>query len=108
MTEQDIKDLEHDLDVAIQDNIRWQLICQYMRNVVKAYVDVYEDIGRQIKQLGDDEEPSEELEGNMELCFDVIQPLLTLYEDTKPENIDETLAGHSLSAINRITNPTLN
>lgn len=83
-------------------------LIEYMRNVVKAYVDTYQRIGEELKNLGDGDEPSEEMEDDMELCFDQIQPLLTLYEDTKPENIDETLAGHSASALHKLAKTTLN
>lgn len=81
---------------------------QYMRGVVKAYVDTYQAIGTQLKELGEDEEPSQGMEDDIEMCFNQIQPLLTLWEDTLPENIDATLAGHSSSAINKVGNTSLN
>jgi t-SNARE complex subunit (syntaxin) len=93
----------------LQEEVKKQAeVIQYMRTVVKAYTDTYQAIGDQLKALDEDEEPSQEMEDNIEMCFNQIQPLLTLWEDTLPENIDETLAGHSASAINKIGNTSLN
>jgi hypothetical protein len=85
-------------------------LIEYMRNVVKAYTDTYQSIGAHLKEMDDagDDEPAPEMDDEIMLCFDQIQPILTLYEDTKPENIDKTLAGHSASLMQKIGNRTLN
>lgn len=98
-----------DLEEKLFESLNKQYaIIQYMRNTVKAYVDTYQNIGNQLKALEDDEEPSQGMEDDIEMCFNQIQPLLTLWEDTLPENIEATLAGHGLSAINKVGNTSLN
>jgi hypothetical protein len=87
---------------------REQDIIDYMREVVSAYVTVYQNIGNKLKDMGDDGEPDSDLEIDIEQCFDTIQPLLTLYEDTKPENIDRTLAQYKLLKSRYFGNNTLN
>jgi hypothetical protein len=83
-------------------------VIAYMRDVVKAYVDIYERIGNKLKELDDDEEPDSDMEVDIEQCFDTIQPLLSLYEDTRPENIEKTLAQYKLLKTKHVSNITLN
>ena len=83
-------------------------IIEYVRNVVRDYVTVYQNIGNKLKDMGDDGEPDADMETDIEQCFDAIQPLLTLYEDTKPENIEKTLAQYKLLKSRYFGNNTLN
>jgi hypothetical protein len=103
MTDQVISALDL-LDIITKKN---QTI-EYMRNIVKAYTDTYTGIGTFLKEMEEDDDVPQEIEDDIVLCFDRLQALLTLYEDTKPENIDKTLAGYSSSQINKIGNNTLN
>ncbi len=97
---------------ALKETIdKQQKIIVYMRNTVKAYIDVYLNIGQRL-EAADDDADEEEIMAQMDdlvmQCHDLLQPVLTLWEDTKPENIDETLAGHGTSQIKRIFSSTIN
>ena len=83
-------------------------VIEYIRGVVRDYVTVYQHIGDKLKVMGDDGEPDVDMEADIEQCFDTIQPLLTLYEDTKPENIEKTLAQYKLLKSRYFGNNTLN
>jgi hypothetical protein len=89
-----------------------QKLIEYMRSTVKSYIDIYMCIGQKLEEAdNNDVEESEvmaELDDVVMQCHDLLQPVITLWEDTKPENIDETLAGHSISQMQRVTSFTLN
>lgn len=99
----------------------------YMRETVKQYVLVYNLIAPIVKRLEemqegeewtDEDEPEfqEYMDLNAELnvltlsMHNTLQPILTMYEDTLPENIQNTLEGRSPSKMNMIavSDDTLN
>lgn len=85
-----------------------QKVIDYMRQTVAAYVNVYHRIGVVLNALEEDEETPIEMENEIMQLHDLLQPILTLYEDTKPENIPALLAGHGLSQIKRAASNTIN
>lgn len=82
-------------------------IIAYMRSVVKQYVDAYEAIERKITQ-GSVLREEPDMDQEVFDCHNALQPVLTLWGDTKPENIDSTLAGFAAGAIHIIPTKLVN
>jgi len=93
---------------AVEILIEQQRVIDYIRSVVKCYVDSYQMIEAKLldaQDAGATEEESDillhSLDQEVQHCLECLQPVLTLWEDTQPENITTTLAGNKLKNLKR-------
>ena len=88
-----------------------QLTIKYMRGIALNYSQLYIKMQETIFQLEEVDSTEKELKEKLEedcqdlilTMFNALQPILTMYEDTKPENIQNTLDGKSMSKMFLIT-----
>jgi hypothetical protein len=82
-----------------------QSTINYMRSIVKRYVDNYNMIETALISTDPDQRDSvlNSMDDIVVNCHASLQPVLTLWEDTKPENVKNTLAGKTFSQYSAVS-----